>query len=63
MLVLSRKRNERILIGKDIEIVVAKIRGDRVLIGITAPPNTEIVREELKKHWQPHLSVRTNGVE
>jgi len=47
MLVLTRKKNESIVIGPDIEIVVAAIRGKQVKLGITAPKNVSIYRSEL----------------
>ncbi len=47
MLVLSRKSNETIKIGEDIEIKVLEIKGDNVRIGIEAPKSTDILRGEL----------------
>jgi carbon storage regulator len=47
MLVLSRKNNERILIGPSIVLTVVRIEGSKVRLGIEAPPDVEIVREEL----------------
>lgn len=47
MLVLTRKLNESIVIGKDIKITVVKIRGDHVRIGIEAPREVEVYRSEL----------------
>ena len=47
MLVLSRKVNERILIGEDIELVVVQIQGDKVRIGIAAPKDVSIHRQEV----------------
>lgn len=47
MLILSRKVDERILIGDDIVIVITKIRGDKVNIGVEAPKNMKVIREEL----------------
>jgi carbon storage regulator len=47
MLVLSRKEGERIVIGRDIVITVVESRGHRVRLGITAPPETPINREEV----------------
>lgn len=47
MLVLSRKESQRICIGSDIEILIQQIRGRRVRVGISAPPEIAIVREEL----------------
>lgn len=47
MLVLSRKKNERIVISGGIVITVAEIRGDKVRIGIEAPADVVIDREEV----------------
>ena len=47
MLVLSRKRNERIVIGDDVEIIVVSIRGDTVRIGISAPGEVPVHRKEV----------------
>lgn len=47
MLVLSRRINESIQIGTDIEVMVIDVRGDIVRIGITAPQSTQIWRKEL----------------
>jgi carbon storage regulator CsrA len=47
MLVLSRREQETIRIGKDITITVVKFQGDRVRIGIDAPKDVRIVRGEL----------------
>ena len=47
MLVLTRKRNESIVIGDNIEITVVDIQGDQVRIGINAPKNVSIHRKEI----------------
>jgi carbon storage regulator len=47
MLVLSRKRGERIVIGNDIAVVVLEVRGDRVKLGFTAPAEVPIHRAEV----------------
>ncbi len=47
MLVLSRKVDERIAIGGNIEICIVEIRGDKVRIGITAPPDIALHRMEI----------------
>lgn len=47
MLILSRKPGERIRIGADIIIEINRIEGGRVRVGIEAPRNIKIVREEL----------------
>ena len=48
MLVLSRKVGERILIGDDIQITVVRVCQNTVRIGVEAPQNYQIVREELR---------------
>ena len=47
MLVLSRKESQRIMIGDSIEITVLEVHGNHVRLGICAPRETPIVREEL----------------
>jgi len=47
MLVLSRKANETIKIGDDIEIRILEVKGDTIRIGIEAPKNVDILRGEL----------------
>lgn len=47
MLVLSRKKNQALIIGKDIEISVLGVEGDIVKLGIDAPRNVSILRKEL----------------
>ena len=47
MLVLSRKLNESIKIGDDIELTVVSIDGEQVKIGINAPKNVDIHRKEV----------------
>ncbi len=47
MLALSRKVNESIVIGNDIEITVLEVKGDQVKIGITAPKSVPIYRKEI----------------
>ena len=47
MLVLSRKKNERIVINDDITIVVVEIRGDKVRLGVEAPKEVPVHRHEI----------------
>ncbi|MEM6334034.1 MAG: carbon storage regulator CsrA [Planctomycetota bacterium] len=47
MLVLSRQRDETIMIGDDVEITVVDIRGDKVRIGINAPRSVRVHRKEV----------------
>src|SRR3982750_1117430 len=47
MLVLSRQRDETIMIGDDIEVTVVDIRGDKVRLGINAPKSISVHRKEV----------------
>ena len=47
MLVLSRKKNERIVINHDITIMVVEIRGDKVRLGVEAPKEIPVHRREV----------------
>jgi carbon storage regulator len=47
MLILSRKINEKIMIGDDISISIIEIRGDQVRIGVDAPKTVKVFRQEV----------------
>lgn len=47
MLALSRKLNESVIIGGNIEFTILEIKGDQVKIGITAPKSLQIYRKEI----------------
>ena len=47
MLVLSRLRDESVIIGHDVEVKVVDIRGDKVRLGFSAPPNVTVDRKEV----------------
>lgn len=47
MLILSRKMNQKILVGDNIEITIIEIKGDQVKIGINAPREVKVFREEV----------------
>jgi carbon storage regulator len=47
MLVLTRKKNETIVIGENIVVMVIEVRGDRVRLGIDAPKEVSVYRHEL----------------
>ncbi|MDE0888592.1 MAG: carbon storage regulator CsrA [Phycisphaerales bacterium] len=47
MLVLSRQRDETIMIGDDVELTIVDIRGDKVRIGISAPSSVSVHRKEV----------------
>ena len=67
MLVLPRKKNESIVINNDIVITVVEIRGDKVRLGIVAPKDVPVHREEVyeaihgvKAQVQPPVVVKTD---
>ena len=47
MLVLSRQKDESIIIGDDVEITIVDVRGDKVRLGINAPRNISVHRREV----------------
>jgi carbon storage regulator len=61
MLVLSRKTGERIWIGDDIAVTVVRITGGGVRIGIEAPSEMPVVREELKRKLEQQLEEESSA--
>ena len=63
MLVLSRKRDESIMIGDDVEVIIVDIRGHKVRLGITAPVEIPVHRKEvyeaIKQAGQPGYKPQT----
>ncbi len=53
MLVLSRKATERIRLGDNIVVTVVRVSGDRVRLGIEAPPEVLVLRDELEPRPKP----------
>ncbi|MDR1617475.1 MAG: carbon storage regulator CsrA [Treponema sp.] len=47
MLILSRKVNEKIMIGEDISVSIIEVRGDQVRLGVDAPKNVKVFRQEV----------------
>ena len=47
MLILSRKINEKVVIGDDITVSIIEVRGDQVRIGIDAPKKVKVFRQEV----------------
>jgi carbon storage regulator len=52
MLVLSRKESERIRLGDSIIVTIVRVSGDKVRLGIEAPPNVLVLRDELQTHGE-----------
>ena len=63
MLVLSRKKDEKIVIGDDIKIMVIDIRRDKVRLGIEAPRNVTVHRREVYEAIQKELQNAQNDCE
>jgi len=55
MLVLSRKESEKIRLGDSIVVTIVRVSGDKVRLGIEAPPDVVVLRDELKA--LPTISV------
>jgi carbon storage regulator len=58
MLILSRKVGEKIAIGDDVTIVINRIAGNRVAIGIEAPSHVRVVRGELERFADEFVDKR-----
>lgn len=52
MLVLARKRDQSIMIGDDVEVIIVDIHGDQVKLGITAPRHIPVHRKEIYEEIQ-----------
>lgn len=63
MLVLSRHRDESIMIGDDIVITVVDVRGDKVRLGIDAPTDIPVHRQEVYDAIQRERKSKQEGVE
>jgi carbon storage regulator len=62
MLVLTRKSNQSIMIGDDIEVSVLSIMGEKVRIGIQAPRDIPVFRKEVYLEIQEERAREANGV-
>ena len=58
MLVLSRKESERIRLGDSIVVTVVRVAGDKVRLGIEAPSDMLVLRDELEAHARPNDESR-----
>ena len=63
MLVLSRQRDESIMIGDNVEIIIVDVRGDKVRLGITAPKNIPVHRREIYDAIQREKDQNHNSKE
>lgn len=67
MLILQRKKNQSIMIGDDVEIVITEIKGDHVKVGIKAPAQLSIFRkeifEEIKSQNKAASTIESNTLD
>jgi carbon storage regulator len=63
MLVLSRRPGEAIIIETQIKIVVLEVQGNRVRLGISAPENVRVARQEVRERISKPTSVPDRGPE
>ncbi len=63
MLVLSRQRDESIVIGDDIEITIVDVRGEKVRLGITAPKKIPVHRREVYEAIQREKAEKQQEAE
>jgi carbon storage regulator len=61
MLVLSRREQERIRLGESIVLTIIRVSGERVRIGIEAPPDVAVVRDELPPYQEPTIRLAPTG--
>ena len=61
MLVLSRKLGEKLVIGDNITVVISRVAGNRVTLGIEAPSNVRIVRGELRPEFEVEVPAARAG--
>ena len=57
MLILSRRESERVHLGDDIVLTIVRVNGDKVRIGVEAPPHVKILRTELGVNAQDDKPV------
>jgi len=60
MLILTRKENESLFIGDDIEVTVLTIKGNQIRIGINAPKDINVHREEVYRRIESQNSSRNS---
>jgi carbon storage regulator len=61
MLVLSRREQERIRLGDSIMVTIIRVSGERVRVGIEAPPEMQVVRDELEPYGDRQIPFSPTG--
>ena len=62
MLVLSRQKDESIIIGDDVEVTIVDVRGDKVRLGIVAPRTISVHRKEIYEAIQREKDEMAKGM-
>ena len=63
MLILSRLKDESIIIGDDVEITIVDVRGDKVRLGINAPRSISVHRKEIYEAIQREKAEKAKAAE
>ena len=58
MLVLSRREREKVRLGNSIVVTIVRVSGDKVRLGIEAPPDVLVLRDELEAHERPAANLK-----
>ena len=58
MLVLSRHKDESIMVGENVEVIIIDVRGNKVRLGITAPKDISVHRKEVYKTLQREKTMK-----
>ncbi len=61
MLILSRKNGEKLIIGDDVELTILSIKGNQVRIGVNAPKDVAVHREEVYLRIQREKAQETDA--
>ncbi len=62
MLILTRRINEKLIIGEDVNVIVLGVKGNQVRLGIEAPESVNIVREELLQPNSKYFSFQRQAL-
>jgi len=63
MLVLSRRESERVRLGDSIVLTIVRVSGDKVRLGIEAPADVLVLRDELQPHGEPAAEAEASPEE
>jgi len=63
VLVLSRRETERVRLGDSIVLTIVRVSGDKVRLGIEAPANVLVLRDELQPHAESAAEVEATPIE